>query len=117
MLAKAYQNGPATCLCQSPVIGQRQLAIKPRRSANQYSIARYAHSGQEHILECRFYSEAISRSGRQVYAEGAREEDGEEGWWLRLERGIDASVLDRLPAALSLDGIDRTTGSTRALTL
>lgn len=72
LLAAAYGDAPAVCLCRTPTTAAPlRLAIGKR--GDRFYLARYPNSGQQHDPRCTFYERPLLTSGIRCYAPSVAE--------------------------------------------
>lgn len=72
-LLSAHQNKLAvSCCCNWP--GPRRFSVRHMSGSDSYHLARYANTGEEHALDCCYYSPNPDKSGRGGYSKGVVEE-------------------------------------------
>ena len=79
VLQKARSLGKNVCkvTCGCSGKGKKLLMVKYLSGSDTYTLAKYSFSGNQHSLDCRFYSLDTTQSGMQGYESGViRENDG-----------------------------------------
>ncbi|MET3458057.1 DUF1173 family protein [Pseudomonas kilonensis] len=92
LLLKNAHGKQAKCLCKGN--GSKHLNIRHLKVQKRYVLARYANTGPEHALDCRFFSEAEYRTGLQSYVEGVVVEGDEDDVTVRLSQAIQLRKKD-----------------------
>lgn len=72
VLQKAHKRAVVICLCSGS--GERRLAVRHLSSNDTFHLSRYPHSGEEHGLDCVYYSPNPNKSGLGAYSKGVIEE-------------------------------------------
>ncbi|TDV42459.1 uncharacterized protein DUF1173 [Pseudomonas helmanticensis] len=85
-LLKKAHGQQAKCLCQGQ--GAKLLNIRYLKGSDRYFLAKCANTGPEHAFDCRFFSDAESRSGLQSYVEGVVREGDDNDVSVRLSQAI-----------------------------
>lgn len=85
-LLKNAHGKQAKCLCRGQ--GAKLLNIRYLKGSDHYFLAKCANTGSEHAFDCRFFSEAESRSGLRAYVEGVVLEGGDNDVSVRLSHAI-----------------------------
>lgn len=72
-LRSAHQNKlVVSCCCAGS--GPRRFAVRHMSDGDSYHLARYANTGEEHALNCGYYSPNPDKSGLSGYSKGVVEE-------------------------------------------
>ncbi|MDU8545715.1 MULTISPECIES: DUF1173 family protein [Pseudomonas] len=72
-LRSAHQNKlHVSCCCAGT--GPRRFSVRYMSGSDSYHLARYAHTGQEHALDCGYYTPDPDKSGLSGYSKGVIEE-------------------------------------------
>jgi hypothetical protein len=90
VLQKAHKRAVVICLCSAS--GERRLAVRHLSSNDTFHLSRYPHSGEEHGLDCVYYSPNPNKSGLGAYSKGVIEEttDGD----LKIKLALSLSKQD-----------------------
>ena len=85
-LLKSAHGKQAKCLCAGR--GSKLLNIRHLKGRDHFFLARFAKTGPEHAFNCRFFSDAESRTGMQSYVEGVVVEGDDNDVKIRLSQAI-----------------------------
>lgn len=110
VLKAAYGRAEVQCRCRGN--GQKRLAIKYLQGQDQYFLARFGSSGNQHARDCQYYAPAPYEGGQSGYALGVIQDLEDGSVKIRLEVGLkrqcgDNTTSPQKPAGPSGPGVER----------